>query len=368
MAKIAMVFPDPKSEKGISSYSLNLIEKIKEFGTNIEEIKFTQGKSWTLFRQLLKLKKYNIIHIQHEYNLLGGYGIPYFILLCLLGVSKKKGIIVTMHTVLSQNEKFQSGKLKTILRKILYKFQNKWISFTSAKIIVHSEAFKRVLVDEYHIKQEKVIVLPHAIMENVKLIEKSKAKRELSLSGNIYLMIGTMVPDHGQDIIVKQADKIGKTILVATNPTAVNYRNEERIKNFLNMNQEIVKDNGFDKYVRFDLGQIDNNKWWNYFAASDLILLPYRGGIGSGIFADAMAAQKPVVASNIPYFNEFAKKYKCIKIAKDDNDFARVIKESMESSNYKKMIDGCKKFISDNGLTPIAKKYKELYDSLYKLN
>ena len=92
--------------------------------------------------------------------------------------------------------------------------------------------------------------------------------------------------------------------------------------------------------------------------------MPYRGGIGSGIFADAMAAKKPVISSNIPYFREIANKYDCLKIAKNDNDFSSVINESIKPKNYKKMIKGCRKFIEENGLTPISKKYKELYNSL----
>lgn len=359
-----MVFPDPKSEKGISSYSLNLIENIHKQGLEIKSITFIQGNPFSFFKKLSSLLKYNVIHIQHEYNLLGWYGIPYFLFLPFLGKFKKKRLIITMHTVLSQKEQFPGSKLKTLLRKILYKTQNKFIDFSSAKIIVHSEAFKKILVNEYHISDKKVIVFPHAIIENVKITDKNNAKGELNLSGNIYLLIGTLGSSHGHDIILRQADKIGKTILVATNPVVVNYRNESQIKDSLKLNQDIVEKNNFKKLVRFDLGKIDNEKWWKYFSAADLILLPYRGGIGSGIFADAMAAKKPVIASNIPYFNELAKKYNCIKIANTEEDFPKVIHEAMKPKEYNKMIKGCKKFLKENGLTPISKKYKQVYESL----
>lgn len=355
-----MSYPDLASEKGISSYSENLIKNIKKQGLTIDKITFMQGKFLTLAKKLSLLLKYDIIHIQHEYNLLGGYGIPYFLFLPILG---RKKLIVTMHTVLSQKEKFQGNKIKTFLRKILYKLQNKFINLFSAKIIVHSEFFKKILIEEYKIPEEKIIVFHHASLENIKE-DKNKSKKELGLSGEIYLLIGTIMPDHGHDIILRQADKIGKTILLATNPIAVNYRNEDKIKNFLKMNQDIIKENNFEKFVRFDLGQIDNKKWWEYFSAADLILLPYRGGIGSGIFADAMAAKKPVIASNIPYFREFAENYDCIKIANTDEDFPTTIKNAMKPSEYKKMIEGCDKYMKENSLTAISKKYKKFYDSL----
>jgi len=363
--KIAMIFPDPSSEKGISKYSLYLIKNIKKQGQKIDKITFMQGKPLSLFKKIFKLLNYEIVHVQHEYNLLGWYGLPYFLTFPFMKLFKKKSLVVTMHTVLSQKEKFQGSKLKTFLRKKLYLSQNKIIKLFSEKVIVHSGYFKEILVKEYNFPKSKVIVFPHAIIENIKTVSKRDARKELRLSGKVYLMIGTMVPDHGHDIIIKQADKIRKTILVVTNPSAVNYRNEEKIKSFLELNKNIVRENQFENFVRFDLGEIPYKTWWKYFAASDLILLPYKGGIGSGIFADAMAMKKPVIASG-KYFNEFAKDYGCIKLANKDNEFPRLIQESMKPRNYKKMIKECERYFNENGLTPISKKYKKLYLSLSK--
>ncbi len=361
---VAMVYPHPDSEKGISAYSLGLIDNIRKQGVKIEGQSFFQGKPSTIFDKIFGLRKYDVIHIQHEYNLLGGFGTPYFLLLGFLWLLKKKFIIVTMHNVLSQEEKFNSGRLKTALRKILYKIQNRWINWTSDKVVVHSKSFRKILIKEYGFKKNKITVLPHAIIENIKTINQIKAKKELNLSGPVYLMIGTMVPDHGHDIVINQADKIGKTIVVATNPSAVNYKNKSKIIDFLKLNQSIIKIKKLEKFVRLDLGPISYDKWWKYLSAADLILLPYRGGIGSGIFADAMAIKKPVIGSNIPYFKEFAQEYGCITLAENENDFPRAIKTAMKPRNYRKMVSECKRYFNENGLTPISKKYKILYESL----
>jgi glycosyltransferase involved in cell wall biosynthesis len=362
--KVAMVFPHSDSEKGISKYSLELIKNIEKQGIEVDKITFVAGKPLTLFKQLSKISRYDFIHIQHEYNLLGGLGLPYFYVLTYLKFFRKKSLVVTMHTALSLKEKFRGSKLKTILRKILYIIQNKWIEITSDKIIVHAEMFKDILSSEYSIPKSKINVIPHGIIEDIKMISKQDARKELKLSGNVYLLIGTMTPDHGHDVIVKQADKIGKTILVVTNPSKVNDRNESRIKSFLTLLKNIVKENKFEKFVRFDLKDISYELWWKYFSAADLIILPYRGGIGSGLFADAMATKKPVVSSNVPYFKEFEKNYKCLEIAKTEEDFPRAIKESMKPEQYRKMIKECERFFKENNLTAVSKKYKDLYNSL----
>ena len=363
--KVAMVYPHISSEKGISKYSSDLIVSIEKQGPEIDDITFIQGKPFSAFKYMDKLLSYDVVHVQHEYNMLGWYGMPYFFFLGFLGLFKKKKSIVTMHTVLSPNEEFKSGKLKTFLRKQLYKIQNRWINWASAKIVVHTDSFKKILTREYNIPVKKVIVLPHAIREDVETVSKMRAKKELNLKGNTYLLIGSMIPDHGHDIVISQSDKIGKTILVATNPNTVNDRDERKIINFLELNKKIVEDNQFENFVRFDLGNIPYKKWWKYFSAADLVLLPYRGGIGSGIFADAMAMKKPVIATG-KYFRGFAKNYGCLKLSKRDKDIPRLIKESMKPQNYKKMIKECDRFFKENGLTPISRKYKKLYTSLAK--
>jgi len=366
--KTIMIYPHISSEKGIANYSMNIIKGLRKRGLDISEETFISGKACSLIKKLPRLLKYDIIHLQHEYNLLGGFGIPYFFVLLFLGLFKKKSLIITMHTILSKDQKFTGSKLKTIVRKILYNAQNWWINCTSKLIIVHAKFFKDILVNDYSIQEEKINIIPHGIIENIPQINKEQAKKELNLSGNVFLMIGSMVPDHGIDIILKQADKIGKTILVTSNPfSTTNDRNSEKTKNYAELCKKIVKDNDFDEYVRFDFKEISDELWWKYFNASDIILLPYKGGIGSGIFADAMAMKKPVIASNIKYFREISKRYGCLKIANTNEDFSRVIKQAMNPKNYLKMKKECQRYYNENNLSIIAKKYEGLYDYIEAL-
>lgn len=360
--KIAMIYPSLDSEKAISNYSLNLVEAQNKL-TKMDSITYSAGSWRNLFKQMKKIKGQDVVHIQHEYNLLGGFGIPFFFLYFLLNLFNIN-VVTTMHTVLSQKEEFKGNEIKTFLRKILYQSQNRFISRFSKKIIVHANFFKEILMEEYGVPSEKIEVISQAIIENPKLIEKNKAKKELNLSGPVYLLIGSFIPDHGADIILKQAKDFGKTILVVANNKAVNDRNGKRITNWIEFNKDLMKKRKFDSYVRFDIKDLPNSLWWKYFSCADLVLLPYRGGIGSGIFADSIAARKPIVASNIKFFNEFATKYKFIKIAKKDSDFPRLAKEFMKHKTYSLAIRDFEKYIKDNGITPISKKYYKLYSSL----
>lgn len=363
--KAAMIIPTRESEKAISGYSVTLTDNIRKAGQEIDDFTYEAGNYSTLFKKLKKLKEYDVVHVQHEYNLLGGYGLPFFGLYFYLWLKNIK-TVTTMHTVLSKNEEFKSGPIKTFFRKILYKTQNRVIGRISKKIILHANFFKEILSLEYGVNKDKIIIFPQGIIENVPRYDKNKIKKELKLEGPVYLFMGSMVPDHGHDIIINQAKDVGKTILVVANPGSVNDRNSERTRSYLKQNKEYVEKNKLSKFVRFDISDINDKSplWWKYFIASDLVLLPYRGGIGSGIFAHSMAAKKPVIASNIQFFKEIAKNSSCTKIASKDSEYTKIIKEAMKPRNYNNMVKGCEDYLKKYGLSVLGKEYKKVYLNL----
>lgn len=344
----AMIYPYKNSEKAISNYSSTLANSL-----GIKSIQYTAGKPFEVFKIIKELKKYDLIHFQHEYNLLGGYSLPIFLLYTSLLFSCKN-VVTTMHTVLSKNEKFNKGnKLKTFLRRVLYTTQNKLIGITSNKVIVHTNFFKDILVYNYGLKENEVEVIPQAIKEDIPKYNKEELKKEFNLKGNVYLIIGSFIPDHGADIILKQAEKIKGTILVVANNKSVNDRNDTRIKDWLKYNKRLTK----SKNIQFHIKHLPYDLWWKYFTMADLVLLPYRQGIGSGIFADAIATKTPMVCSNIPFFRDV--KYDFIRIAKTDKDFPTEIHKAM--NNYPIMIKSFDSYINKYSVSKIVNRYKKLY-------
>ena len=366
---VAMVIPERESEKAISSYAMEITKNIKKQKVNIDNVFYKAGSPLSLLKSIPKLRKYDIIHLHHEYNLLGWYGTPFFLVYFLLSFLKKNALVTMMHTVLSQNEKFLGNALKNFLRKKLYFFQNRVIDWVSDSVIVSMQFHKDILTKEYMINSDKIKVFPSGGPTNFKIIPKSKAKKELNLSGPVYLIIGNLVPDHGAEIIIKQADKIGKTILVVSSPHSVNDRNQKRLTNYIKHLKKIVNENKFEKYVRFDILPINDQMpiWWKYFSAADLVLQAYRKGIGSGIFLHAMATKTPVVANNTEFFNEISGRFGCLRIAENEEDYPKAIKESMKPKNYTKMKKECERYLKENGWAVISRKYKDLYNQIIKL-
>jgi glycosyltransferase involved in cell wall biosynthesis len=338
-----MIFPNSKREKAINNYSKDLIEH-----TEVDSLTFTAGNpfSFPMFSSL----RYDTVHIQHEYNLLGWYGLPWTKILPWLRLWNKK-IILTMHTV-NKPKKFG------FLRRCFYKTSNLFIRLFADIIIVHSEAFKKILIKDYNFNPKMIKVIRHGV-KKVPKFNKKKVRKELGLTDKVYLIIGNFHKNHQPHIIVKQLNEIGKTLLIVWNSGAVNDRNRDRlIKYYGDTIIDSVIDGTYKNIEKIDLAK--KKGWWKYFYASDLVLLPYVEGVGSGIFQDAMATRTPVVCSNTTYFREMLKGQTCGVIANSNDDFPRAIKYAMK--NLQKMEKGCNIYAKEYSVKKIAKKHLEVYN------
>jgi len=344
--KTAMIYPNDKREQAIHNYSKDLIKE-----TKVPGLTFTRGKpfSFPFFSSL----KYKQIHIQHEYNILGWYGTPFLLLLLLYKPFFKK-LVLTMHTVISpDNENIG------YVRAIFYFIANLIIRMTTNKIIVHSQAFKEILIIDYGFKEKNITVIRHGVKE-VPKFDKDEIRKKLGINKNekVCLLIGTFHRDHQPHVIINQADKIKNKILVVWNSSkgnkAIQYYNESMYYAYMNDLQDYLH--------TIDLTNEDKDKgmWWEFFYAADLVTLPYIDGIGSGIFQDAIATRTPVVCSSTYYFREMLSDNICGIIATSDHDFPRAIKEAM--SNIDKLKQGCEEYANKYSVKNMANKTLEVYN------
>jgi len=361
-----MVTADIKTEpgRGIAVYTEELSNGLKKNGLDIHQLFYKMGSATSFLRLLPQLRKYDIVHIQLEYGLFGRFAgtkfIPLLLIMRSLGVKK---IIITMHTVHDKNEKLiHKSRLWIALRKnIIYPFQNIIMGLFSDAIIFHTKFLAERMNKVYNVGRKKLFVIPQGVRDNPSIIDKQAAKRKLGIKGPLYLMIGNVGYQKGYDIIIKHSKEIGRNILLFGSTVEKGVTHLDHLKKY-------IKDNHLEKIVTIDT-EVDplgtgNKKWWLYFSAADLVLLPYRSMTTSAIFINAMQAHKPVVGSNTLYFNEIARKYGCIKIAKTEEDYPKVIKEAMKK--LKQMEKEARRFHEDNSFRVISKEYKRLYSGLIK--
>lgn len=105
---------------------------------------------------------FDIIHVQFEHALFHPFGLRLIPLLIKLKIHGKK-IVITNHTILSRKEIYARNKFFRFIKKFLFPLDEILMGLLADKIIVHTDHAKKILINDYKIKNEKVEVVPIGI-------------------------------------------------------------------------------------------------------------------------------------------------------------------------------------------------------------
>ena len=123
-------------------------------------------------------------------------------------------------------------------------------------------------------------------------LSREQAREELGVSGRILLFFGFIRPYKGLRYLLEAMPHILRHVDV-TLLVAGEFWNDER------ETRSLVERLGVAEHVRFYDRYIPNEEVETYFAASDLVVLPYVSATGSGIVHTAYAMGRPVVATKV---------------------------------------------------------------------
>ncbi len=212
-----------------------------------------------------------------------------FPLLRLLGVN----LVFTAHNVLPH----ENSRVDYLLRFMVYR---------SAKvIIVHSEYMKNKLAKGFRVDREKVRVMPHGNFDHYTPREplskaESRARLNLSEMDNVALFFGFIREYKGLDLLldafeicVRRDRPLKLVVAGAAHPPELESHYRRRIDQ-ISANDSIV----------FHAGFIPSEKVATYFAACDVVILPYKEIDHSGIVHLAYSFGRPLIATNVGDFPE----------------------------------------------------------------
>jgi len=253
-----------------------------------------------VFYWLKKFYQIETINIQFEFSMFGGLMttilLPFFLI--VIKVLRKK-IVFTLHHVVADINTL-SGHLNLKPNSLATKFFNhslfffyKLIGIFSHKIIVLDNELKKRL--KKIIPQEKIAVVPIGVEEKTKTIGKREARKKLGLPQKDFILLsfGFVAWYKGTDWLVKQKfDK--KTKLIIAGGESPTLKNKPHYRQFYNKVFQSAK----KKDNVIVTGFLPENKIPLYFAASDLVLFPYRTKISSsGPLAWTLSYKKPFFLS-----------------------------------------------------------------------
>lgn len=364
-----MVTPYPPENCGIAIYASKLVTRLANH-VNVVVIGNKNGqdelalapklrivRSWKKASPLYILEivkgvaeeSPHIVHVQHEYLAYGPrkYSILFPVLLLLIRLLRKP-IVLTMHSVVRRSrltEEFffvhQAGRRFAAMKRVLMMLFTKIVVHLSNAVVVHNDSMKNALVQDYDIKQEKIVVVTHG-MEASPIVPSDQAKKILGLSQKqVLLFFGFVIPGKGLETLIKSFSKVSQKISNMILVIAGQYhpRLFTEFPRYLGTIEKLIQELKLGERVIFENRFIDNQRLQRYISAADIVVFPYTDDSilgASGALATCASQGKVVIATRIPRF-----------ICELKNELNAII---VEPNNESQLVDAIVRVSGDPGL------------------
>jgi glycosyltransferase involved in cell wall biosynthesis len=182
---------------------------------------------------------------------------------------------------------------------------------------------------------------------------KSEIKKSYSIPehGRIALALGYATATKGWDIIEKMDIPDHWTIVI--NPSKNGSSNEEyhmgtKKRNLINLHMDFLSEEQLSAL----------------FSCADAVILPYKVSSGSGIMFDGLSYGLPFVATQLPFFEEFAVRGLGITVKRNAEAFSKALVDI--DTSYDKYLKKISDFKKEIAWQEVAKRHAELYSQIAK--
>ncbi|WP_034264867.1 glycosyltransferase [Actinospica robiniae] len=250
-------------------------------------VRLVNGRPLSALRATEALNRYDVLIFQHEYGVYGGRD-GEDVLDVLAGMEIP--VVAVLHTVLAAPTPHQ----RLVLQRIID---------ASDAIVVLSHTAARALLDGYLIDAGSLHVIPHGA------ITPAGPDAVRSGSGPTILTWGLLGPGKGIEWVIEALGHLrdlrpAVRYLIAgqTHPKVLAEQGEAYRASL----QSLAKATGVGEQVVFDPTYRDIEPLTAMVRAADLILLPYDSTdqATSGVLVEAVAARRPVIATDFPHARE----------------------------------------------------------------
>ena len=249
----------------------------------------------------------------------------------------------------------KSSRVKSLQRKI-ENISNRKILQNTDKIFVVNESVKKIIINEYKIREDRISVIPNGI--DIKKFEK-KIKNEQTFT---VIFSGVMYYHRGLDILL---DSISKVVLKIPNIKVVLLGDGPEMEKL----KEISQKRNLRKNIKFK-GWIDRNNIPNYLAGSSI-------GIGPLMLTEVtknalpikvleyMASSLPIIAKTGTLSNDILREGKNGFFINDSEDLAAKLEllaseEKLLTKMGKESFNMVQKFDWANITSIILDEYKKI--------
>lgn len=316
-------------------------------------------QSWKALPGILRSEKPDAIHFQNAL-------VPPIDLLVLLFLRWfGYPIAYTVHDV------DRSGMMsRQQMRVRLNRFVDRAVYRAASRLIVHTKGSGEELQSLYSIPSQKIQRIEHGNqafhLDGVEVPEKSEARRRLGLDPDAFtvLFFGDRRPSKGLDLLLRALAKVHQRasemrLLIA---------GERRVLDTTDY-EGLASAEGVGNLCAFHDRFIPNDEVPVFFAACDIVALPYRKIYQSGVVHLAFAFARPVLASRVGGLQETVEEGKTGFFVEDPEDIdqlAKVLVDVYQKRNSLPAMgaEARRVEMEEHGWEEIAKTTLRLYEAI----
>lgn len=207
---------------------------------------------------------------------------------------KKPLLILEMHEVVDPLEE------KILPIRLYSRMGGKALVNLCDVITAHSNEAREAIARTYNIPRSKIYVVPHGPYDVYGIFDRQAARKELNLKGFFTVLCFGMIRQYkGVPLLIEAFNGIPEEM--ARNIRLViageDWGDDPELLPALSVSPHREK-------IIFKPEFIPNDYVSKYFAAADIVVLPYTRSCGSGVVNIAVAQGKPIISSNIETLKE----------------------------------------------------------------
>jgi glycosyltransferase involved in cell wall biosynthesis len=200
-------------------------------------------------------------------------------------------VVITAHDVESFVESLAVPKLA------------RWVYRVVDVVIAHNQISKSELIEKLGLPSQKIVVIPHGNYLHMlgEMPEKAQARKQLALSetSKVLLFFGQIKDVKGLDLLLQAMPNVLEkhpdvVLLIAGRPWKSDFSKYE------NIIQDLKIEHACSTHIRF----IQDKEVPTFYAACDLVVLPYRRIYQSGVLLMSMSYGRVTVSSDLPGMKE----------------------------------------------------------------
>jgi glycosyltransferase involved in cell wall biosynthesis len=358
---------------GIASYTASLVEELRGLGVEVDvvPVPYTDRDPSKMQAATARLNAADVVHVQHEYTFFGGIA-PGVSSLPRYYRQLRRPRVVTAHTVFSASELLRVEQETRWRQKLAKQLLSRYPPYRAsverqpfagaAAVIVHTDA-ARERMKERSISPDRIHVLPAGIppAHPVSAVEVEALRARFGLNGcRVATIFGYLTPDKGYDTALEALRGLPPTIkLLIAGGTRV-----EREAGYRQELEESIRAQGLQNRVAIT-GFLEEAEIAAAMAASDLILVPHLAANGSYSVMVALGYGKPVLASDLPCFQEIAERAGCVELfpVEDERTLAERIGFLLASpGNRNRLAAAARKFAEEQSWHSVAERTLRVYE------